>query len=359
MEQMKKYELIKDDTVKATNYNYVISKDNPNELVKIGNVDDIDGERVLSYEVNLYRIRALRDFGDVKKGDLGGYVQSEENLSHEGNAWIYDNAKAYENSKVHGNAQIRDKAEVYLNAEVYGNAVVSFEATVSDDAKVYEKAKVGGGAHVECEAEVYGNAEVTNGVCISGSAKIYGYAVISDEASVYDFAEVYGNAYVSECAFVGGHAKIYGHATVYGYADVQGNAEVYGEAQVFDHASLYGNVRLHGIGVASGGATLAVDAEVTNLLDCVYFRNNWSHKDLKDPHDDSLFSNGNFMEEYVTYTHSNQKWLLGTFYGTGEELIEEAYEEDQRTGDLIKAHVDFVKTLHSLEGKYAKKETKK
>ncbi|MDE5977041.1 MAG: hypothetical protein K2G70_01045 [Turicibacter sp.] len=32
----------------------------------------------------LYRIRALRDFGDVKQGDVGGYIEKEENLSHEG-----------------------------------------------------------------------------------------------------------------------------------------------------------------------------------------------------------------------------------------------------------------------------------
>ena len=41
----------------------------------------------------LFRIRALVDFttkwGDtIKAGDLGGYVEKEENLSHEGNAWV-------------------------------------------------------------------------------------------------------------------------------------------------------------------------------------------------------------------------------------------------------------------------------
>lgn len=38
--------------------------------------------------ITLYRIRALRDFGDVKAGDLGGYIQSEHNLSHEDHFWI-------------------------------------------------------------------------------------------------------------------------------------------------------------------------------------------------------------------------------------------------------------------------------
>ena len=36
----------------------------------------------------LHRIRALKDFSDVKKGDLGGYVSSERNLSHYDNCWV-------------------------------------------------------------------------------------------------------------------------------------------------------------------------------------------------------------------------------------------------------------------------------
>ena len=43
----------------------------------------------------LYRIEALKDFGNIKKGDKGGYVQSEKNLSQEANCWIYNNAKVY------------------------------------------------------------------------------------------------------------------------------------------------------------------------------------------------------------------------------------------------------------------------
>ena len=35
----------------------------------------------------LHRIRAVRDFGDVKAGDLGGFIEKEDNLSHEGNVW--------------------------------------------------------------------------------------------------------------------------------------------------------------------------------------------------------------------------------------------------------------------------------
>ena len=40
----------------------------------------------------LYRIESVRDFGTIKKGDKGGFVETERNLSHEGNAWVSGNA---------------------------------------------------------------------------------------------------------------------------------------------------------------------------------------------------------------------------------------------------------------------------
>ena len=40
----------------------------------------------------LYRIKALMGFSNVKEGELGGFIEKEENLSHSGNAWVYGNA---------------------------------------------------------------------------------------------------------------------------------------------------------------------------------------------------------------------------------------------------------------------------
>ena len=37
---------------------------------------------------NLFRIKALKDFGNVKKGDLGGFIEKTDNLSQEGNCWV-------------------------------------------------------------------------------------------------------------------------------------------------------------------------------------------------------------------------------------------------------------------------------
>ena len=52
----------------------------------------------------LFRIKALISFGDVKKGDLGGYIEKESNLSYYGNAWVYGNAQVYGDARVSGNA---------------------------------------------------------------------------------------------------------------------------------------------------------------------------------------------------------------------------------------------------------------
>ena len=46
----------------------------------------------------LHRIKALKDFGEVKAGDLGGFIEREENLSQEGNAWVGDYAKVFKRS---------------------------------------------------------------------------------------------------------------------------------------------------------------------------------------------------------------------------------------------------------------------
>ena len=48
----------------------------------------------------LHRIRATVSFGFVKIGDLGGWIEKEENLSHEGKAWVCGDAEVWGNAKV-------------------------------------------------------------------------------------------------------------------------------------------------------------------------------------------------------------------------------------------------------------------
>ena len=117
-------------------------------------------EAINVYGRTLHRIESLRDFGNVKKGDKGGFIENEDNLSQWDDCWVYDNAQVY------GNAQVYDNAQVYGDAQVCGNAMVC------GDAMVYGNACVFGDAEIYDNVRVYGNAEVFGNVHIKGDADI-------------------------------------------------------------------------------------------------------------------------------------------------------------------------------------------
>lgn len=146
---------------------------------------EFTGETRKYCEHTLYRIRRISD------GLIGGWIEKEENLSHEGNCFVYNDALVFGDARVSGNAQVLGNAEISGSAAVYGNA------------KVSERARIYGYARVS------GNAEILE------SAWIYGYA------------RVFGDAQVSECA------RVYGDARVFGYAQVSGYAWIFGAARVF------------------------------------------------------------------------------------------------------------------------------
>ena len=88
--------------------------------------------------MKLFRIKALVDFGNVKAGDLGGYIEKEKNLSHNGNAWVYGNARVCGNAWVYGNARVYDNARVSDNAQVCGDARVCDNARVCGNADILQ-----------------------------------------------------------------------------------------------------------------------------------------------------------------------------------------------------------------------------
>ena len=62
----------------------------------------------------LHRIRAVAEFGLVKIGDLGGWIEKEENLSHEGKAWVCGDAEVWGNAKVWGDAEVFSASHVLV-----------------------------------------------------------------------------------------------------------------------------------------------------------------------------------------------------------------------------------------------------
>ena len=78
----------------------------------------LDNDTKIFFGRKHFRIQALISFGDVKEGDLGGYIEKEENLAHEGNAWVSGDAQVYGNARVSGNAQVCGNARVSGNEDI-------------------------------------------------------------------------------------------------------------------------------------------------------------------------------------------------------------------------------------------------
>lgn len=193
-------------------------EDKKYELVKEDTKTFVDGNAI-------YRIRALKDFGDVKAGDLGGYIEKEENLSQEGNCWVYDNAKVFDN------------VQVFDNAKIYG------EVRVFDNAKVYENAEIFGDGRIRGNAEVFGNAQVFDNVRIYDNAKIYGNSEVYGEAQIYGQAQVYGNAKVYDNAKIYDKAEIFTNIEIGGETEVKGNEKIFNHSQYIDNlAKVYDNI---------------------------------------------------------------------------------------------------------------------
>ena len=97
----------------------------------------VKSSKIILGDVILYRIKALVDIPNiVEAGELGGYIESEKNLSHEGNCWVGDDAKVYGDAQIYGNAKVSGNAKVCGNTKVCGDAKVYGDAQVSGNALI-------------------------------------------------------------------------------------------------------------------------------------------------------------------------------------------------------------------------------
>ena len=209
----------------------------------------------------LHQIKALKSFGDVNKGDLGGWIEDYHNLSQFGICWVYDNAIVFDNAMVY------------------------------DDAKVYD------------DAWVYGNTKVYD------ASRVFGDSQVFDDAVVFDDAMVYGNAIVYDDAVVRNYAKVYGHAEIGGNAIVSDSAKVYGDSKI------------------QGSIRIRENDSIKDNKSYLIFNNTWS-------------SGRQFV-----YVLSNQRWHVGCFDGTGEELIKKAYKDSELSGKMYEMYVHFAKQV--------------
>ena len=141
----------------------------------------------------LYRVKALKDFADVKKGDIGGYVENPNNLSHKGYCWAYGNAKIYGEARIYGNAQVSNCAVIDGNAKIYGNAQVSDCVVIDGNAQIYGDSEVWGYAIIRDNALIYGDS------VINGNAFIGGYTEIKTGSHIGYIDEKFKNVLYIQC----------------------------------------------------------------------------------------------------------------------------------------------------------------
>ena len=81
--------------------------------------------------------------------------------------------------------------------------------------------------------------------------------------------------------------------------------------------------------------SMSGDAWVSGNADYIVFKNFWS------------------SSRWLTWTRSNNMWLVGCFYGTGEELVKKAYEDSERSGREYERVVKYVQSILDDERKEA------
>ena len=102
------------------NKKYILTEEYKNIIVS-----DNQSKRV-------FRIMAIRSFGGVKAGQLGGFVEKEENLSHEGDCFVFDDAVVCDDARVEKNSLVMDNALIFGNALLTDNAIVVDNAILKD-----------------------------------------------------------------------------------------------------------------------------------------------------------------------------------------------------------------------------------
>lgn len=147
----------------------------------------------------LHRIVAACDIPEigVQEGDLGGYIESERNLSHRGTCWVFA-GKVYEQATISGGATVRGE-----NIRIHGNASLTDGFTAYDSVHLYDNFRGSGCAKICDYTTARGYVIQTGSSYVGGVSNLSGHVKIS------------GNAYLSSVTAVqtaqfGGNFKAHG-----------------------------------------------------------------------------------------------------------------------------------------------------
>lgn len=104
----------------------------------------LTGETETVLSKTLYRIKAIKNFQGVRKGEIGGLIEKEENLSQEGNCWIANGGVVMDNARVSEDAvvctggfmcdssQAKGKAMLGRSGALLGNSIICGDAFVNE-----------------------------------------------------------------------------------------------------------------------------------------------------------------------------------------------------------------------------------
>ena len=88
-----------------------------------------------TFGIKLFQIKCTKSFKYAKEGDLGGYVEKDENLDQESDAWVSGNAQVSGNARVSGNADIENDNN-HCGFDCFGSCNRHTHAYLTKDNKV-------------------------------------------------------------------------------------------------------------------------------------------------------------------------------------------------------------------------------
>lgn len=112
----------------------------------------------------LYRIKLLKAVCNISPGILGGFIESEDNLSQEGDCWVAEEAAVYGHSIVIENAWVGGSSRVYGHSVICGNCCI-------DDVAVIRSSEIRDNAVIK-EAAILWESTVGGSTIIEGNARL-------------------------------------------------------------------------------------------------------------------------------------------------------------------------------------------
>lgn len=183
-------------------------------------------------EYKVFVIKALRDIPrhKVKKGDLGGFVYSDQTLSQEGDCWMAEQAIASENVRITGNALLKEGCNISGSVQISGNCVL-------DNVFANKRVKISGDCYLS-RVTVYDDCSVSGNVKIINTYERY-------RLGIFGTAQIHSNEdfLLSPAAWSSGR-----HSIAYKLEDgtitvctgcFQGSLDEYLEAIKKTHTGLY------------------------------------------------------------------------------------------------------------------------